>query len=402
MSIGYSDDLNSILGGMGENAFDRLTRIISPFYYQGQDTEHGGYNGGGTRPGTPLDLSTLGNLFNQNRDSFNDAQAGWIGQILQRGSGGGGTGDNDNPDGYDWQFSQALQNYFNQLGSGGQGASDRLMNILQGLGGRKSVQGIFQGSPEVGLEQLQALVSGRGVNDQPIIGHVGRANFLERIIAALSGGGGGDDDGGGGDGGGGGGGGGGGNGGNGGYGGNGGNGGGGINHDEDPFIQMMRDWIQGRMEGDYGIPREVLDDNRASLQGMASQREQAAMQQAQQMMNARGQLGGGRQMAMNRDISDQVGDMLGQSILGLETNAAQMAVQDRQAAVNEALNFTNFLGGQDLGHHSLNLQDMLGRMDINLRGQLGNRQLDLSEAGFMFDSRLQEWIMDRFYGTGGR
>lgn len=389
MGLGYADDLGGILGGMGENAYDRLNRIISPFFPQGIPTDR---PNGNTRPGTPLDLATLGDIFNQNKGSFNPTQFSFLSQILSQGEGAGPS----------YTLDDSFAKYFGSNTDG----FNRFQDILNRHAGRKGFNDILGQSGGVfGLDQLKALLSSTdGKYDN--FTNATALGFMAKVLQDMQnynpndpggGGGGGDGGGGGGDGTG--------------TGDRTGNpvvdnwfgGPGGpdpTGEREDPFITMLREYFTNRLEGPFGVPREIIDDNRASLQGAASQREQAGLQQIAQIMNSRGQLNSGTQARLSRDMSEQAGNFLQQGLLGLETNYANQALADKQQANSEALNFAGLLGNMDLGFAGLDLQDLLGNRELDLRGQLGNRQLDLTEAGFLFDSRLQEWLMARLFGLG--
>jgi hypothetical protein len=96
-------------------------------------------------------------------------------------------------------------------------------------------------------------------------------------------------------------------------------------------------------------------------------------------MNVTGNLGGGRQALMGRDISTAITENLLNQLTGLEADASRLFLQDRTSAFGQGNQFAGILSQDALGRMGINMQGRLGMGDLALRRYLGDRGFSLDQ-----------------------
>jgi hypothetical protein len=155
----------------------------------------------------------------------------------------------------------------------------------------------------------------------------------------------------------------------------GGGGGGGLSG----FLGFLEQQHRDRFAGGFGLPPEILDAQRARLQGAAGVREAQGQNALANRMNVTGNLGGGRQALMGRDLSTAITENLLNQLTGLEADASRLFLQDRSDAFGQGNQFAGILSQDALGRMGINMQGRLGMGDLALRRYLGDQGFGLEQ-----------------------
>jgi hypothetical protein len=167
------------------------------------------------------------------------------------------------------------------------------------------------------------------------------------------------------------------------------------NFTDNPLMQQLQAFLSKALEGPFGIDEDVLRRSQNAIRGAGANREQVALQNLAAQLNTVGQLGGGRQIELSRQVSQdtsrQVSDQLGQ----LSLQDALFANESRGQILQSILGF-----GSQLGQGGAQeIQKLLGISDIELRRmlgegglRLGQGQLDLQQQQFLFQMALQQLL----------
>ncbi len=166
-----------------------------------------------------------------------------------------------------------------------------------------------------------------------------------------------------------------------------------------PFLDFLMNFGQQALEGPFGFPQDILERARSSILSRLAQGEQQQFSNLDATLNRSGLFGSGEGATAGAgpQLRSDFANARANALLNLELQNAQAGLQDR----NVILNFLSNLGGlanqRDISSGRLNLQQELGRGQLDL----GNRQLDLQRLGLVSDLALRQFLQNLQLFFGG-
>lgn len=204
-----------------------------------------------------------------------------------------------------------------------------------------------------------------------------------------------------------------------------------IQRDLAPFLAQLQAKAQEQLDReDFGLPEDVLRDQRNALVATSGQVQNQALQQAAGAFNSRGTLKSGISAGKTDAITRQTSEAVANALSNLALQDAQFANEGRRDAFSMAtgiqslasqtalgagqLDLTGLVEGgrideagrqrlsnQFIEQQRLSLQEMLGNQSAGLQGsqialqrELGLGDLGLREQQFLFNSNLTSQLQN--------